>query len=143
MGSSLATSRQRPPGSQPSRGGGEGTNERAGPRLTCGEGRGGDAAPGRVPGRLQEHRVVRALRQALQSDPRVLRLHDQLLREEPEEGGRREGWDGGVEAGSDGPSASRASVAVAVALPSSLNKEKVEPIGRGDSPHPRRAWGER
>lgn len=47
--------------------------------LTCGEGGGGDAAPLGVLGRLQEHRVVCALRQALQSYPRVLRIHNQLL----------------------------------------------------------------
>lgn len=61
-----------------------------GASLTCGEGSGGDAAPLRVLGRLQEHRVVCALRQALQSDPCVLRIHNQLLQDEPGEGGG--GW---------------------------------------------------
>lgn len=60
-----------------------------GPSLTCGEGGGGDAAPRSVLGRLQEHRVVCALGQALQSDPRVLRVHNQLLKDEPGEGGGR------------------------------------------------------
>lgn len=54
--------------------------------LTCGEGDGGEAAPLGILGRLQEHRVVCALRQALQPDPRVLCVHDQLLQNEPEEG---------------------------------------------------------
>lgn len=54
--------------------------------LTCGEGGGGEAAPLGILGRLQEHCVVCALRQALQPDPRVLCIHDQLLWNEPEEG---------------------------------------------------------
>lgn len=60
-----------------------------GASLTCGEGSGGDAASCSVLGRLQEHRVVCALGQALQSDPRVLRVHNQLLQDGPGEGGRR------------------------------------------------------
>lgn len=61
-----------------------------GERLTCGEGGGGEAAPLGVLGRLQEDCVVGALRQALQADPRVLRVHDQLLRS----AGVGEGWEG-------------------------------------------------
>lgn len=45
----------------------------------CGECGGGDAAPRSVLGCLQEHSVVCALGQALQSDPRVLCIHNQLL----------------------------------------------------------------
>lgn len=51
--------------------------------LTCGEGGGGEAAPGGILGCLQEHCVVCALRQTLQSDPRVLCIHDQLLWNKP------------------------------------------------------------
>lgn len=76
--------------------------------LTCGECGGGDAAPRSVLGCLQEHSVVCALGQALQSDPRVLCIHNQLLQEEPEEGGA--GSDRlSTERGGEGESRSRAS----------------------------------
>lgn len=61
-----------------------------GTSLTCDKGSGGDAAPLRVLGCLQEHRVVCALRQTFQSDPRVLCIHNQLLQDEPGEGSG--GW---------------------------------------------------
>lgn len=47
--------------------------------LTCGEGSRGKAAPCGILSCLQEHCVVCVLWQALQSDPRVLSIHNQLL----------------------------------------------------------------
>lgn len=104
----------------------------AGQSLTCGEGGGGEAAPRRVLGSLQEHCVVCALRQALQSDPRVLCIHNQLL------------WNGGAAGVGTGeekaaPVASRAPVFL-----SSHNKEKMEPMSREDSAYlPGAGWDRR
>lgn len=116
-----------------------------GETLTCGEGGGGDAAPLGILGRLQEDCVVGALRQALQSDPRVLRVHNQLLRSEGVGGDGRVGpaRNVGHREGESHPTAGEVSIAVATLIPSIHNGEKTEPIGRQDSCYrPGARWDE-
>ena len=103
--------------------------------LTCDEGGGGEAAPGSVLGRLQEHCVVCALRKALQSDPRVLCVHNQLLwnkRGRQVDGSDRHmierSWEGKPK-----PTARSVGIATATVCSPFPKKDCIEPTGREDS----------